>query len=260
MSVDQFFEGEAAKRFETLYLAPTVVARRKRALDILALLPGERVVDIGFGPGFFAADMCEAVGVQGLVAGVDASESMLEIARARCSSYPQADLRPGQITALPFSDASFHAALASNVYSYVGATAEALTELCRVLRPGGRGLIIDLDWGSLVWHAADEARMDRITSAWMRKFDDPYFARTLRPHLRAAGLRPVYTESIAMFSTEIDPYVSGITALVGNAVIGDSGINAREIAAWEADLENLATTDEYFFSLNQYLFLVAKPA
>ena len=259
MSFDPFFEGDAAKRFQTLYMAPSVVARRRRALEILDPKAGERVIDIGYGPGFFAADMCEKVGEGGLVSGVDASESMRALALERCARYPQADLRAGQVTALPFPDGHFDAALASNVYSYVGDVNNALAEMCRILRPGGRGLVIDFDWGSLVWHAADDARMDRITSAWMRKFDDPYFARTFRPHLRAAGLTPEHTESIAMFSTEIDPYVSGVTALIGNAVIGSSGINAREIAAWEADLENLAASDEYFFSLNQYLFLVRKP-
>jgi arsenite methyltransferase len=258
MSSDLFSGGEAAHRFETLYTSPKVVARRKRALDILLPRAGERALDIGVGPGFFTVELAAAVGQDGMVAGIDASESMLEIATARCAPYPWVSLRAEEATQLSFPDASFDLALAANVYGYVDDIGEALHELFRVLRPGGRALVMDFEWDSLVWHASDSVRMNNVIAAWKRKFDDPYFARTLRPRLHHAGFLQDHVESIAMFSTEIDLYVQGVTSLIGAAVIGSNGITQKEVDAWVADLAHLAARDEYFFSLNQYLFLVRK--
>ena len=259
MSSDLFSGGDAAHRFETLYTSPKVVARRKRALEILALRTGEHALDIGFGPGFFTSEIAETVGQTGRVDGIDSSTSMLALAAERCASYPWVSLRLGEATTLPFPDASFDVALASNVYGYVRDIGAALHELSRVLRPGGRALVMDFEWDSLVWHASDSARMNSIISAWKGKFDDPYFARTLRPRLHHEGFLQEHVESIAMFSTEIDPYVQGVTSLIGAAVTGSNGVTQKEVDAWVADLSRLAAHDEYFFSLNQYLFLVRKP-
>ena len=57
-----------------------------------------------------------------------------------------------------------------------------------MLRPGGRVLILDTDWDSLVWHAHDRARMRRILAAWNERFADPYLPRTLARRLRDAGV------------------------------------------------------------------------
>ncbi|MBL0176036.1 MAG: methyltransferase domain-containing protein [Ignavibacteria bacterium] len=259
MSSDLFSGGEAAHRFETLYTSHKVIARRKRALEILAPRTGEHGLDIGFGPGLFTSEIAEMVGPGGSVAGIDASASMFALATARCAPYPWVSLQIAEATALPFPDAGFDVGLASNVYGYVVDIGAALHELYRVLRPGGRALVMDFEWDSLVWHASDSARMNSIISAWKGKFDDPYFARTLRPRLHHAGFLQDHVESIAMFCTEIDPYVQAVTSLIGAAVIGSNGITQKEVDAWVADLARLAAQDEYFFSLNQYLFLVRKP-
>ena len=61
--------------------------------------------------------------------------------------------------------------------------------LHRVLRPGGRTLILDTDWDSIVWHATDAKQMARLLAAWMERFADPYLPRTLARRLRDAGFQ-----------------------------------------------------------------------
>ncbi|NBY17284.1 MAG: methyltransferase domain-containing protein, partial [Betaproteobacteria bacterium] len=68
------------------YLTPDVVKQRELAIQRLAPQPGERVLDIGCGPGLTTLALAESVGPQGLVHAVDIAEPMLALARSRCAS------------------------------------------------------------------------------------------------------------------------------------------------------------------------------
>src|ERR1044072_2528736 len=76
------FDEATAKQVEATDSAPDVVEQRPATRAILAVQPGEPVLDIGSGPGFLAAEMASEVGGAGRVVGVDPSESMLAISAA----------------------------------------------------------------------------------------------------------------------------------------------------------------------------------
>ena len=78
-----------------------------------------------------------------LVTGLDASGAMLEIAKERS---PNGDFRQGDMEALPFEDHRFDVTIAINALQYAGNPHIALTEACRVTRPGGKMVIVT--WGS----------------------------------------------------------------------------------------------------------------
>ena len=77
------FSEEAARKLEGIYSTPDIVAQRRTALDLLALVPGESAVDIGCGPGFLCEQMAEIVGSKGRVLGIDISDDLLAFARDR---------------------------------------------------------------------------------------------------------------------------------------------------------------------------------
>lgn len=109
----------------------------------LALQPTESMLDIGCGGGG-GLRAYEASGCQ--VAGIDAAEALLGIAQVR---VPQADLRHGSLTDLPWPDESFDAV--TGVNSFVYADDGGLSEAFRVLKPGGKlgiGFWVDpMDFG-----------------------------------------------------------------------------------------------------------------
>jgi arsenite methyltransferase len=253
------FDDETARRLETMYTTPAVVERRRQALELLALGHGEKVLDIGCGPGFLAAEMAEDVGASGRVCGVDSSDTMLAIAQMRCGG--RADFVAGDATRLPLGDGEFDAAVATQVYEYVADLEAALAELARVLRPGGRGLILDTDWDSIVWHSRDPARMRRVLRAWDEHLADPYLPRTLGAQLQKAGF--VLRRSAARVTFETasgdDTLNGGAMKLISAFVRGRGGVTSEDAKAWVDDLLLLADTNEYFFSLNHYLFLFEKP-
>lgn len=156
--------------------------------------------------------------------------------------------------ALPFEDASFDAAVATQVYEFVEDLSTALAELHRVLRVGGRALIFDTDWDSLIWHSRNSARMQRVLGGWRRRVADPYLPRTLAPRLRAAGFEVTRREVLAIFDPtgDKDSYSAHQISHLGASAIG---VPPGEIDAWAADLRDLAGTGDYFFSLNRYIFL-----
>lgn len=263
MTGGPLFDPDASRKLEAVYQTPDVVAQRHTVLKALVLKPGERVLDVGSGPGLLVAEMAEQVGPTGHVTGVDIAESMVMIARQRCAKEPirnRTTIIQGNATDLPFPDATFDAAVSTQVYEYVPEVEAALEELHRVLRAGGRALILDTDWDSVVWHAHDRARMQRILTAWKQRFADPYLPRTLTSRLRGVGFEVRRRDVLVLFNPEYDPDTYSLTngEIVADFVVGRQGITPDEAEAWMRDLRQLGREGDYFFSLNRYLFLVDK--
>ena len=101
-------------------------------LDAASVGSETHVLDVGCGSGL-ALVLAAARGA--VPAGIDISPGLLEVARER---LPDADLREGDMEALPFADARFDAVIGVNAFQFAGDAARALSEAARVLRPHGR--------------------------------------------------------------------------------------------------------------------------
>jgi demethylmenaquinone methyltransferase/2-methoxy-6-polyprenyl-1,4-benzoquinol methylase len=129
----------------TVYRVVDVLSRpvRRRAVDALGLSGGETVVDLGCGPGDSIPLLCEAAGASGRVLGVDYSAGMVRRARARADPLRAASVVRADARALPVGDGTVDAALASLALSAMPGAREALEELRRGLRHGGRLAVVD---------------------------------------------------------------------------------------------------------------------
>jgi Methyltransferase domain len=92
------FDEETSRKVETIYLTPDVVAQRSGVLKALELRKGERVLDIGSGPGLLAYDIATLVGRDGHVCGIDISEAMLTMSRKRCADLRWAEFQRADAT------------------------------------------------------------------------------------------------------------------------------------------------------------------
>jgi ubiquinone/menaquinone biosynthesis C-methylase UbiE len=260
MSTGLRFDNKVAERLIAVYVTPDVVAQRQQIVEALHLQPGERVLDVGSGPGFLASTIADRVGASGQVCGVDISESLLALAAPHCAHQSWVDFRYGDATKLPFPDGLFDVAVVTQVLEYVANVHTALTELHRVLRSGGRALILDTDWDSIVWHATNRERANRILKAWDEHLADPYLPRTLASKLRQAGFQVETPQIIPLFNPVFDTetYSNRIIDIIVPFVSGRQGITAEEAEAWAHELRQLGKLGSYFFSINRYLFIARR--
>ena len=78
------------------------------------------------------------------ITGVDLSSQMLTIAARKCDHYPNVNFQLASAESLPFANPSFDAVISANAFHYFPQPVAALSEMCRVLKPGGN--VVILDW------------------------------------------------------------------------------------------------------------------
>jgi len=255
------FNAEVARRLETSYQTRDIVAQRLAVHEALDLRLGERVLDIGSGPGLLVHELAKTVGAEGKVWGIDLSDAMLDMARGRCADQPQCEFQNADASTLPFEDAAFDAVVSTQVYEYVPDIPAAMQELHRVVRPGGRICIIDTDYDSLVIHSHHPERMRRVLEAWDAHFVHADLPWKLAPALAAAGFEVGHRAAIPIFNPEYHPNTFSYHLLTTMAAFASvqEGIEPEEAQAWLAEFEELGRRGEFFYSLNRYLFTARRP-
>ncbi|MEZ5501014.1 MAG: methyltransferase domain-containing protein [Steroidobacteraceae bacterium] len=145
---------EAAERYERI-LVPAILGPAARALvDGANLQPGQAILDIGCGTGAATRCAAEKVGLEGRAVGVDVNTGMIDIARSRSTAgAAEIEWHAASACQLPFDDQQFDVVLCAQTVQFLDDKPKALSEMLRVLRPGG--------------HVA--------ASLWSRIEENPYF-------------------------------------------------------------------------------------
>jgi SAM-dependent methyltransferase len=161
------------------------------------LEPGTRLLDVGCGPGTITADLATRV-APGPVIGVDREPSVIAEAETRGAAPSNVEFRTGDVYALAFPDASFDVVHAHQVLQHLTDPVAALSELRRVLRPGGILAVRDSDYGGFVWAPADPL-LDRWNALYhdvcRRNGADADAGRHLLGWARAAGFTEIEPSS-----------------------------------------------------------------
>jgi arsenite methyltransferase len=258
------YDNKAAAQLEQAYATSDMIGQREELRRSLRSSAGESILDLGSGPGFLACELAQEVGATGRIVGVDISPDMNSIALKRIAAAgfgDRVEILEGDATALAFADAIFDAAVSMQVLEYLAEPDAALHQLVRVLRPGGRLVIIDTDWDSLVWAARDRCRAARIAGAWNEHLPDPYLPRSLAPRLRAAGFEVREVRIVPILNTAYDAttFSYNIAPLIAAFVPGRGGVSEDEATEWLTDLAELQQQGRSFFSVNRYLFAALRP-
>ncbi len=212
-------------------LQPDAIALRNRSYDLLDLAPGDTVVDVGCGAGRAVAEL---TGRGAHAVGVDVDPEMISVARGR---WP-AEFHVASAYDLSLDDVAGYRA--DKVIHALDDPAKALAEARRVLRPGGRIVLLGQDWDTIVIDSDDAERTRRLLRAKADTIAVPQAARKYRNLLLDAGF--------------VDPVVEVHTTVVTDDTMMPmlAGL-ANGDEAWLAEQAERARTDRLFVAIPMFV-------
>jgi ubiquinone/menaquinone biosynthesis C-methylase UbiE len=126
--------------------APHPIITRERLREVLRPEPGERLLEIGVGTGYYSLDLAEWIGSEGRLELFDLQREFLDHVMRQAGERGLANLVPteGDATALPYDDGSVDGVVLIAVLGEIPGSAAALREIRRVLKPDGRLVVGEL--------------------------------------------------------------------------------------------------------------------
>ncbi len=229
----------------------TVRAWKERSFGMLAVEPGNQLLDVGCGLGGDAIALAARVGVGGDVVGVDNSAQLIVAARERIagSSLP-VEFRVGDIYGLDCADASFDGCRADRVFQHLDRPAAALNELIRVTKSGGRIVVGDPDWETLVFDVPQTAVTRTILNFVCDSHRNAWMGRQLYAQFRAAGLADVAVAADTLVFTDYG--LADLTVALGTRVRQAQDaevITEHEAAEWLGALAASADAGRFFAAM-----------
>jgi SAM-dependent methyltransferase len=229
----------------------------EEAIGRVGIVPGQLVLDLGCGSGVFL----RAAADQGAtVFGLDASSELIEIARGR---VPEADLRVGEMEALPYEDETFDLVTGFNSFFFAADLVAALREAARVAKPGAPVVI-------QVWGRPERCRLEAMKQVVRPLMSEPSPDQPPPPQLWKPGvLEAIATSAGLAPGAAFDvvwAYEYPDQTTLGSAMVAPAGIATlagpeREPQLREAIVEALAscrTPSGRYRLENEFHFLIAR--
>lgn len=244
------YEGDLARIQRALAQSHDVVVRRSTLMQALNLRSGERVLELGCGGGFAAAEAAKFVGPSGRVVAIDLSQDQIAAAERLCAEFDWVECRVADATTLPFEDTFFDAVFGNQVLEYIADLDTALTEIHRVLRPGGRFVVTATNWSSLVWYSEVPDRMERMLRAWATHAPYPDLPAILSARLRQAGMQPLRQVSVPILNSSYhqNSFSYWGARLIHAFVVGQGVLPVADADAWLSEFDALEQAGTYFLS------------
>lgn len=207
---------------------PQMPELREKSHEVLRAGAGSAAVDVGCGTGSATRQLAER-GVA--ITGIDPSEHLIDVARER---HPTVRFEVGAAQDLPFADASLDCYRAERVYQHLADPRVALAEARRVLRPGGRIVLVDADADLWTVDAADRGVTRALAAAFADTITSPWSGRRHRNSLLDAGFTDVEVELLPITYTDYSP-VAVMLASIAQAGFAAGAVSQEQADAWLAD-------------------------
>lgn len=207
-----------------------------RVLNALVPMSGERILEVGCGSGTLCRLAAPHVRPGGHVTGLDISSDMIAAARRYADEADVTDVITfdvGLAEALPYGDASFDAAFAARLMLHVEQPDAVLREMIRVVRPGGRVVLMDWDWETVaIDHSNRE--LTRCLLHWRCNHHggDNWSGRQLWRWMLDTGLRDVSVTPVVTVVHDEDTSLTQSLWRAAQVSRNSGAITSEECDSW----------------------------
>jgi arsenite methyltransferase len=257
------FDDALAAQLNLLFRTNALEKARKKYFEVFAIAPGELILDLGTGTAANAMALVQHLAGNCQIIGVDTSVSMLAIGEKNLQAFQfpgRIQLQQNDGHDLPFSDNYFDSCMIIQVLEYSKEPVRMLQEARRVLKPGGKLLVVDTDWDTLTWNSVERDQTRRIVLDWSDHEADGWQGRKIQEYLRRAGFQnfrhEVYVINESSFK-ETD-YSSLMTRIVADYLIRAEKMDKQTVERWIDGLRVQDRKGYFYFSLNRYIFVAIK--
>jgi ubiquinone/menaquinone biosynthesis C-methylase UbiE len=243
----RFLDAERAK--------PAMQRANQASVDALRLRPGSHVLDVGCGAGDDARNLSAVVGESGHVEAVDIDPLMIAEAERRADGdTARVSFRVLDVYELDYAEGRFDSCRAERTFLHLAEPARALAQMVRVVRPGGRIVVLDRDIETRTIDAADRALTRRIINFWCDSFLGGWIGRSLPRLFREAGLDEITVEPFTVVDTDYEAFnaqydLPRIAARAQAAGV----IQADEAERWIAGLRERERAGSFFTSMTSFV-------
>ena len=235
---------------------------KHRTYKLLELGPRECVLDAGCGLGGDVFKMAELIARGGVVVGVDSSAKLIEKSKSdeRAATLP-VEFYVGSLRQLPFRDQTFTRCRIDRVLQHVPEPQVAISELVRVLRPGGILLAYDNDWGTFSITSQDKRVTRILEHAWCDSFANSWIGRELGRYFREAGVDDIKIYPSVSLISDFDMVdkVYNLTQTAERAIAAGQ-ISELEASTWLAELRARARSGCFVAALTAHTVVGRKPS
>lgn len=245
--VDDSGSTEKFVRFlDTAFGFEGVRAMKRRTFELLAVNPGQRILEAGCGTGEDARTLGAMVTPGGKVVALDKSKEMIAEAEKRSAGAdPPVEFVLGDVMDLDFDVESFDSCRIERTLMHLSDPVGAVREMVRVLRTGGQLVAFEPDLETFVVDSPHRELTRRILRFWCDSFRSAWVARHLPALFQACGLLQVYVEPRAIvwdFDFANQVLISGTLERAVEVGV----VTSTEADLWLSHLENARDSGTFF--------------
>jgi ubiquinone/menaquinone biosynthesis C-methylase UbiE len=239
-------------------------AYKRLTYEQMLIKPGQKLLDVGCGPGTDTILLAPQVTPSGQVNGVDYDENMIAEAEQRAQKAGVSDWvihKRADAIELPFESDYFDACRAERLFEHLLNPAKALSEMVRVTKSGGRIVVLDSDWGTFSMDANEietERRLVRFFSE--HSVNNGYSGRQLNRLFKLQGLVEISTQMCGVIFTDY-PFTRQLV-LMDNCereALAQGVITVQELEQLHDFWEQANADGDFFASVSMILVSGSKP-